>query len=66
MQSSWSYTNFNNNPLQVEASYKALNLGDVFILDNGLDIYVWMPPQSGRLERIKVGKIKRLNYLIRE
>jgi len=30
-----------------------LNLGDVFILDNGLYIYVWMPPQSGRLERIK-------------
>jgi hypothetical protein len=25
----------------------------VFILDKGLDIYVWMPPQAGRLERVK-------------
>lgn len=31
----------------------SLNLGDVFILDLGKDLYVWMPPESGRLERIK-------------
>ena len=34
---------------------ESLNLGDVFILDKGTDVYVWMPPESGRLERMKVG-----------
>jgi len=38
---------------QVKAVKESLNLGDVFILDKGLDLYVWMPPESGRLERIK-------------
>uniref|UniRef100_A0A915C0I0 Gelsolin-like domain-containing protein n=2 Tax=Parascaris univalens TaxID=6257 RepID=A0A915C0I0_PARUN len=38
---------------QVDCTRKSLNLGDVFILDCGLQIYVWMPPESGRLERIK-------------
>lgn len=38
---------------QVDMSKAALNLGDVFILDAGHDIFVWMPPESGRLERIK-------------
>ncbi|CAB3396625.1 unnamed protein product [Caenorhabditis bovis] len=38
---------------EVEVSVKSLNRGDVFILDLGKDIYVWLPPDSGRLERIK-------------
>ncbi|EPB66354.1 gelsolin repeat protein [Ancylostoma ceylanicum] len=38
---------------QVECKDKSLNLGDVFILDLGRELYVWMPPESGRLERIK-------------
>ncbi|CAK5122172.1 unnamed protein product [Meloidogyne enterolobii] len=38
---------------QVKCVKESLNRGDVFILDLGLDIYVWMPPQSGRLERLK-------------
>uniref|UniRef100_A0A1I7X355 Aldo_ket_red domain-containing protein n=1 Tax=Heterorhabditis bacteriophora TaxID=37862 RepID=A0A1I7X355_HETBA len=38
---------------QVDCKKDSLNLGDVFILDLGRDIYVWMPPESGRLERIK-------------
>ncbi|KHJ97717.1 gelsolin repeat protein [Oesophagostomum dentatum] len=38
---------------QVECKKESLNLGDVFILDLGREVYVWMPPQSGRLERIK-------------
>ncbi|CAI5452905.1 unnamed protein product [Caenorhabditis angaria] len=38
---------------EVQCDTSALNLGDVFILDLGKDIYVWMPPESGRLERIK-------------
>uniref|UniRef100_A0A0M3ITB7 Gelsolin-like domain-containing protein n=1 Tax=Ascaris lumbricoides TaxID=6252 RepID=A0A0M3ITB7_ASCLU len=37
----------------VACERNSLNLGDVFILDCGLDLYVWMPPESGRLERIK-------------
>uniref|UniRef100_A0A915Q3X7 Gelsolin-like domain-containing protein n=1 Tax=Setaria digitata TaxID=48799 RepID=A0A915Q3X7_9BILA len=38
---------------EVECKSESLNLGDVFILDCGLKIYVWMPPDSGRLEKIK-------------
>ncbi|MCP9263076.1 Gelsolin [Dirofilaria immitis] len=38
---------------EVVCKRESLNLGDVFILDCGLKIYVWMPPESGRLERIK-------------
>ncbi|VDK59979.1 unnamed protein product [Cylicostephanus goldi] len=38
---------------EVEFKKQSLNLGDVFLLDLGKDIYVWMPPKSGRLERIK-------------
>uniref|UniRef100_A0A914MH67 Gelsolin-like domain-containing protein n=1 Tax=Meloidogyne incognita TaxID=6306 RepID=A0A914MH67_MELIC len=38
---------------QVKCVKESLNRGDVFILDLWLDIYVWMPPQSGRLERLK-------------
>ncbi|KAH7727868.1 Protein GSNL-1 [Aphelenchoides avenae] len=37
----------------VKCAKESLNLGDVFILDKGLDLYVWMPPQSGRMERMK-------------
>ncbi|CAJ0594578.1 unnamed protein product [Cylicocyclus nassatus] len=39
--------------VQVECKKESLNLGDVFILDLGRKIYVWMPPDSGRLEKIK-------------
>ncbi|VDM58451.1 unnamed protein product [Angiostrongylus costaricensis] len=39
--------------IQIDLNVESLNLGDVFILDMGKDIYVWMPPDSGRLERIK-------------
>ncbi|WKX97546.1 hypothetical protein Q1695_013312 [Nippostrongylus brasiliensis] len=38
---------------EVEFKKESLNLGDVFLLDLGKNIYVWMPPDSGRLERIK-------------
>uniref|UniRef100_A0A7I4Z068 Gelsolin repeat protein n=1 Tax=Haemonchus contortus TaxID=6289 RepID=A0A7I4Z068_HAECO len=38
---------------QVPLEKESLNLGDVFLLDLGKDIYVWMPLESGRLERIK-------------
>uniref|UniRef100_A0A9J2PXZ7 Gelsolin-like domain-containing protein n=1 Tax=Ascaris lumbricoides TaxID=6252 RepID=A0A9J2PXZ7_ASCLU len=39
--------------VEVVCERNSLNLGDVFILDCGNNIYVWMPPDSGRLERIK-------------
>ncbi|VDK65880.1 unnamed protein product [Anisakis simplex] len=39
--------------VKVACEHDSLNLGDVFILDCELDLYVWMPPESGRLERIK-------------
>lgn len=38
---------------QVKCVKESLNLGDVFILDCGLNLYVWMPPESGRLEKIR-------------
>ncbi|EYB96365.1 hypothetical protein Y032_0151g2829 [Ancylostoma ceylanicum] len=38
---------------QVDCKKESLNLGDVFLLDLGREVYVWMPPKSGRLERIK-------------
>ncbi|VDK77680.1 unnamed protein product [Litomosoides sigmodontis] len=38
---------------EVECKDESLNTGDVFLLDCGLKIYVWMPPESGRLEKIK-------------
>ncbi|GMT31760.1 hypothetical protein PFISCL1PPCAC_23057, partial [Pristionchus fissidentatus] len=38
---------------EVKLGKSSLNLGDVFILDVGEKIYVWMPPESGRLEKIK-------------
>ncbi|MFH4979452.1 hypothetical protein AB6A40_006161 [Gnathostoma spinigerum] len=38
---------------QVPCEASSLNLGDVFILDKGSSIYVWCPPESDRLERIR-------------
>uniref|UniRef100_A0AC35TG63 Gelsolin-like domain-containing protein n=1 Tax=Rhabditophanes sp. KR3021 TaxID=114890 RepID=A0AC35TG63_9BILA len=38
---------------QVDLKVESLNLGDVFILDCGKEIFAWLPPQSGRLEKIK-------------
>uniref|UniRef100_A0A0M3J1T8 Gelsolin-like protein 1 (inferred by orthology to a C. elegans protein) n=1 Tax=Anisakis simplex TaxID=6269 RepID=A0A0M3J1T8_ANISI len=49
---------------EVECNWKELNLGDVFILDCGLQIYVWMPPESGRLERIKVSSFHFFRPLV--
>jgi len=38
---------------QVDLKLDSLNMGDVFILDNKTDIYIWCPPESGRMERQK-------------
>ncbi|CAJ0594552.1 unnamed protein product [Cylicocyclus nassatus] len=38
---------------EVDCKPESLNLCDVFILDLGSEIYIWMPPDSGRLEKIK-------------
>ncbi|CAJ0583260.1 unnamed protein product, partial [Mesorhabditis spiculigera] len=50
---------------QVEFSKESLNLGDVYILDLGRDIYVWMPPEAGRLERIS-GMLRAKNISLHE
>ncbi|KAI6173462.1 Gelsolin-like protein 1 [Aphelenchoides besseyi] len=39
--------------VQVDQIKESLNLGDAFILDLGTELYVWCPPESGRLERVK-------------
>lgn len=49
-----SREHFDHTLLQVKLGSESLNLGDVFILDVGEKIFVWMPPESGRLEKIKV------------
>ncbi|XP_014671689.1 PREDICTED: gelsolin, cytoplasmic-like [Priapulus caudatus] len=36
---------------QVECNVGSLNAGDVFVLDCGMDVYVWCGPDSGRMER---------------
>jgi hypothetical protein len=36
-------------PLKVES----LNIGDTFILDNGLKVYLWTPSKTNRIEAYK-------------
>ena len=38
---------------QTRLAWGSMNSGDVFILDLGLEIYVWNGKESGRLEKIK-------------
>lgn len=38
---------------QTKLSWGSMNSGDVFILDLGLTIWVWIGSQAGRLEKIK-------------
>lgn len=38
---------------QTKLAWGSMNSGDVFILDLGLEIYVWNGKESGRLEKIK-------------
>jgi len=44
---------------QVEVKCASLNRGDVFILDDGPNMYVWVGPQSSRTERIKALEMAR-------
>ena len=39
---------------QVEMTYKSLNHGDVFVLDDGKTIYCWNGKDSSKRERVKV------------
>jgi hypothetical protein len=39
--------------LQKEVSYKSLNEGDVFILETGKNVFVWMGKESNKRERMK-------------
>lgn len=38
---------------QTRLAWSSMNSGDVFILDKGLEIYVWNGKEAGRLEKIK-------------
>ncbi len=38
---------------QTKLAWSSMNHGDVFILDDGLSIYVWIGSKAGRLERVK-------------
>ena len=44
---------------QTKLSWSHLNSGDVFILDIGRTIWVWMGSQAGRLEKIKALDVAR-------
>jgi len=44
---------------EVDLSHKALNSGDVFILDNGLILYQWNGKNSGQQEKTKGAQISR-------
>lgn len=44
---------------QVELSPSAMNVGDVFILDAGRDIYQWNGPEASRLEKQKAMEVTR-------
>jgi len=43
--------------IQVERSYKSLNSGDVFILDNGMRIWQWNGSKSSTYEKMKSGQV---------
>lgn len=49
---------------QVECNVGSLNAGDVFILDCGMDIYVWQGPDSGRMEKHKVTIIILVCFIV--
>ncbi|XP_064630794.1 advillin-like [Lineus longissimus] len=44
---------------QVELSFHSLNVGDVFILDCGLELFTWFGPESSRVERMKGLEVAR-------
>lgn len=44
---------------QVECKCGSLNQGDVFILDCGVNIFVWIGPKSSKIEKIKGANIAR-------
>ncbi|XP_041362840.1 advillin-like [Gigantopelta aegis] len=44
---------------QVKCHYTSLNQGDVFVLDAGLQIFVWCGPASSKWEQVKGGEVAR-------
>jgi gelsolin len=44
---------------EMEISYASLNSGDVFILDNGLNIYQWQGKKAGKNEIARAGQLCR-------
>jgi gelsolin len=44
---------------EVEINFGSLNSGDVFILDNGLDIFQWQGKKAGKNEKARAGQLCR-------
>jgi len=42
---------------QVPLSVNSLNAGDVFLLDNGLQLFQWNGPSSNHFERRKASEV---------
>ena len=45
--------------LEVRLAWDAMNCGDVFILDDGMNIYVWNGREASRVEKIKALDVAR-------
>lgn len=44
---------------QTKLAWSSMNSGDVFILDGGMKIWLWLGSSSGRVERIKGFEVAR-------
>lgn len=44
---------------QTKLAWSSMNSGDVFILDAGMKIWLWLGSKSGRVERIKGYEVAR-------
>ena len=45
--------------LQVKMSWSSMNHGDCFLLDLGLQIWVWQGEEAGKMEKIKALEVAR-------
>ena len=52
--------NYNVHVVQVECKSESLNLSDVFVLDDGIKVYVWFGPKSSKPEQFQ-GRITAEN-----
>ncbi|XP_050394961.1 actin depolymerising venom protein gelsolin 1 [Patella vulgata] len=45
---------------QVKCDVSSLNQGDVFILDSGLTIFIWVGPKSTKREKLKAAEVAKI------